>query len=85
MVAGHPVEAHGEERRAPTSVASARAGTDTGAVDHDEVKVGFALEEVVGGPESGEPGADDDGVASDRPVERDAVDAEVIGQGVVPQ
>ena len=81
----NPIEAHREQRRAPSTIASARAGADTGAVDHHEIEIGLSIEQVVGGPEAGEPGTDDDGIALDRPVERGTVDAQIVGQRVVPQ
>ncbi len=81
----HTVEAHRQQRRTPPSVASARPGADSGPVDHHDVHAGFALEEVEGGPESGESTPDDHRVAGDGTLHRFAFDTDLLGEGVVPQ
>ena len=83
--AGQLVAGDGQERRAPAAVAPARAEPGDLGLDHEHVERRVGLEQVVRGPQPGQPGADDDDVRLRVPVERGRAAARVVGSLVEPE
>jgi hypothetical protein len=76
----------GEPRRAPPAVAPGRAETGDLLLDDQHVERGVGLVQVVGGPQTGEPGADDDDVGGGVAVQGRPLEEAVgrLGRDLVP-
>ena len=70
--------------RRPSTVSSARSEAGDLLFDHDDVEVRFSLLEVVGRPQSSEPGADDRHVRARVLIERPAYGFGELGGKLIP-
>jgi hypothetical protein len=85
VAGGDRVEAHRQQRRAPSAVAPTGAEADVLTVDHDDPQRRIALQQVIRGPQPGETCSHDRHIDIDVTVEGRAGDSLVLRKGVGPQ